>query len=67
MAHDASEREDTGAMSRRMLITGLAGAAGLVALAPGRARAQAPPAPVGPPTVITNPPRDFGPGGAPAM
>jgi gluconolactonase len=41
-------------------------AAGAAVLAPSIARAQAPAGtPVAPPTTITNPPRDFGPGGAP--
>jgi len=54
-AHDLSRR-------------GLIAAAGIGAVAlPAIARAQAPatPAPVGPPTTITNPPRDFSPRGAP--
>src|SRR2546428_10229219 len=45
-------------ISRRDLITAGA-AAGLVALAPRAARAQ--PKPAEPPSVITTPPRDFGP------
>jgi gluconolactonase len=57
-----SERDSL--ISRRTLIT--AGAvAGFAALRPRRARAQAPPAPAAPPSTITTPPRDFGPGGAP--
>jgi gluconolactonase len=54
-AHDLSRR-------------GLIAAAGIGAMAlPAIARAQAPaaPAPVAPPTTITNPPRDFSPRGAP--
>jgi len=51
-------------ISRRDLIT--AGAvAGVVALAPRVARAQGPPKPTEPATVITTPPRDWGPGAAP--
>src|SRR2546428_767354 len=51
-------------ISRRDLIT--AGAvAGVVALAPRAARAQGPPKPAEPATVITTPPRDWGPGAAP--
>ncbi len=65
MANEASEREDGSVMSRRTLIRTMGAVAGAAVLAPGLARAQTPPAPVGPPTVITNPPRDFGPGGAP--
>src|SRR5438132_6547539 len=49
-------------ISRRDLITAGA-AAGLVALAPRAARAQ--PKPAEPPSVITTPPRDFGPNAPP--
>jgi gluconolactonase len=52
-------------MSRRHLLTALGAAAGAAALAPRAASAQAPPAPAAPPSTITNPPRDFGPHGAP--
>jgi gluconolactonase len=50
--------------TRRSVVTAL-GAAALVA--PAIARAQTPPAPAvaAPASTITNPPRDFGPGGAP--
>jgi gluconolactonase len=51
-------------LSRRVFMKTVGVTAGAVALAPAVVRAQAP-APVAPPTVITNPPRDFGPGGAP--
>jgi gluconolactonase len=57
-----SERDSM--ISRRTLIT-VGAVAGFAALTPCRARAQAPPAPAAPPSTITNPPRDFGPGGAP--
>ena len=64
-----SLREQTSTMSRRTLVHGLALAAGATVAGAGAARAQqnaAPaPAPVSPPTTITTPPRDFGPGGAP--
>jgi len=54
------------ALSRRALIKTMGVAAGAAALAPGIVRAQAPAGtPMAPPTTITNPPRDFGPGGAP--
>jgi len=49
-------------LSRRGLIK--AAGIGAVVLTPGIALAQAP-APAGPPSTVTNPPRDFGPGGAP--
>jgi gluconolactonase len=57
-----SERDSM--ISRRTLIT-VGAVAGFATLTPRRARAQAPPAPAAPPSTITNPPRDFGPGGAP--
>jgi gluconolactonase len=54
------------ALSRRALIKTMGVAAGAAALAPSIVRAQAPAAtPMAPPTTITTPPRDFGPGGAP--
>jgi gluconolactonase len=52
-------------LSRRELMRTMGVAAGAVALAPGLAMAQAAGTPAAPPTTITNPPRDFGPGGAP--
>ena len=52
-------------LSRRALMRTMGVAAGAVALAPSFAGAQAPAGPVAPPTTITTPPRDFGPGGAP--
>jgi len=48
-------------VSRRTLLK----AAGVVALSPGVALAQAPPKPAEPPTVISTPPRDFGPNAPP--
>jgi gluconolactonase len=54
--------------SRRDLI-GTLGAAGVAAFAPRAAHAQPPPSPaaprIGPPTVVSNPPRDFTPGAQP--
>jgi gluconolactonase len=53
-------------LSRRGLIA--AAGIGAVALAPSLAQAQAPattPVPAAPATTVTNPPRDFGPNGAP--
>ena len=53
-------------LSRRELMKTMGVAAGAVALAPSLVTAQAPAGtPAAPPTTITNPPRDFGPGGAP--
>ncbi|MGX1347016.1 hypothetical protein AB7M49_000592 [Bradyrhizobium elkanii] len=51
-------------VSRRTLVQGLAASAAAVA-GIGSALAQSAPAPVGPPTTITSPPRDFSPRGAP--
>ena len=54
-------------LPRRALLRAV-GFAGAAIVAPGLARAQAPPpamGPVNPPTTVTTPPRDFGPGGAP--
>jgi len=65
MSHDTRDRDDQHTMSRRHLLTALGAAAGAAALAPRAASAQAPPAPAAPPSTITNPPRDFGPHGAP--
>jgi len=55
------ENWDQSAMSRRALVKGLA--AGAVMAGTGRAAAQTGAA--SPPTTVTNPPRDFGPQGAP--
>jgi gluconolactonase len=53
-------------ISRRSLIKAIGGVAGAAAVAPHLALAQAPAAgPMAPPSTITTPPRDFGPGGAP--
>jgi gluconolactonase len=55
--------DDRRSLSRRTMLTTLGAA---VALAPAVARAQAPAdKPVAPPSTVTSPPRDFGPGGAP--
>src|SRR5437868_15523751 len=53
-------------LSRRKVIRGVGAALGAAALAPGWTGAQtSSSAPVGPPTTITQPPRDFSPQGAP--
>jgi len=57
-----------GQLSRRRLLKELGTAAGIASVArPAAARqTQSPPGkPVDPPTTITNPPRDFGPGAPP--
>ena len=59
------ERDPQSMMSRRTLVQGLAVAAGATAAGASGALAQQPAAPLGPPSTITTPPRDFGPGGAP--
>jgi gluconolactonase len=65
MTPDARDRDRTVAMSRRSALSAIGVVAGLATLAP-RALAQAPPSgPVAPPSTVTTPPRDFGPGGAP--
>jgi len=66
MAQDRCGRADNGVMSRRMLIKAMGAVAGVAVVAPRAAVAQAPAGgPVAPPSTITSPPRDFGPGGAP--
>src|SRR5438874_11057703 len=53
-------------LSRRRMIRGVGAALGAAALAPGLTGAQtSSSAPVGPPTTVTQPPRDFSPSGAP--
>jgi gluconolactonase len=52
-------------MSRRSLIKAIGAVAGAAAVAPHVALAQPPAGPMAPPSTITTPPRDFGPGGAP--
>ena len=53
-------------VSRRKLLRGMGAAIGAAVLAPGMARAQSSPSgPQAPPSAVTNPPRDFGPNGAP--
>ena len=53
-------------ISRRSLIKALGGVVSAAAVAPHLALAQPPAAgPMAPPSTITTPPRDFGPGGAP--
>jgi gluconolactonase len=59
------ETDNDGALSRRSLLTGLGVVAGALAVGPVAASAQAPPGPATPPSTITTPPRDFGPGAPP--
>jgi gluconolactonase len=53
-------------VSRRTLVAGMAAGAGFAALG-SRNAAAADSGPVAPPSVITSPPRDFGPNGAPTV
>jgi len=65
MTH-ASGRQETGSLlSRRAVITAMGALAGCAAVSPLATTAQDKPGPAGPPTTVTNPPRDFSPGGAP--
>src|SRR5262245_37112753 len=64
MARERNKGENT-TLSRRMLIKSMVAVAGAAVVAPRIALAQAPAGPVAPPSTITSPPRDFGPGGAP--
>src|SRR5438876_10000808 len=66
MTQEACSREAGTLMSRRMLIKAMGTVAGAAAVMPRLALAQAPAGgPVAPPSTVTTPPRDFGPGGAP--
>jgi gluconolactonase len=66
MAQELGRRELSSAMSRRAIITAMGALAGCTAVSPLPTAAQDRPAgPAAPPTTVTNPPRDFGPGGAP--
>ena len=66
MAQQIFIPEAGGLVLRRKLIAGVGAAMGVAALVPQWARAQAAsPAPVGPPSTITQPPRDFSANGAP--
>ena len=58
------QREQDAALSRRTLVQGLALGAAATMAGTGTALAQTGPA--APPTTTTNPPRDFGPNGAPS-
>src|SRR2546430_2084344 len=66
MTQEACDRQMNVSMSRRKLLRGVGVAAGTALLAPQWVRAQtAASVPIGPPTTITQPPRDFSPHGAP--
>ncbi|MEO8321244.1 MAG: SMP-30/gluconolactonase/LRE family protein, partial [Bradyrhizobium sp.] len=59
------QRDQDVMLSRRTLVRGMAAVAGATVAGAGGALAQNAPAPVGPPTTTTSPPRDFSPRGAP--
>lgn len=66
MTREACDREIGSLISRRTLIKAIGAVAGVAAVAPRVVAAQAPPgSPMGPPSTVTSPPRDFGPNGAP--
>jgi gluconolactonase len=66
MTKEACDSEVNGSMSRRKMLRSMGVAVGAAVLAPQLARAQtAPRVPIGPPSTITQPPRDFSPGGPP--
>jgi gluconolactonase len=73
MTRNADDPQDSTLTSRRTMLKGIVAVAGAVALAPAFtasvAQAQVPATgnepPVNPPTTVSNPPRDFGPDGAP--
>src|SRR5947207_6032945 len=66
MTQEARDQEMNVSMARRKMLRGAGVALGTAVLAPQWLRAQtASSVPVGPPTTITQPPRDFSPQGAP--
>jgi len=66
MARQVFVPETDGSVLRRKLLGGVGAAVGVAALVPRWARAQAAsPGPMGPPSTITQPPRDFSANGAP--
>ena len=66
MAQERWNGEGGDVMSRRMLMKTIGVAAGAAVVMPRVAMAQAPASgPATPPSTVTSPPRDFGPGGAP--
>ena len=54
-------------VSRRILVAGIAAGAAAAALGARGAQAAGDMGPVAPPSTVTNPPRDFGPNGAPTV
>src|SRR5262252_5047359 len=66
MAQESTHSVDEGVSDRRRILRNMGAALGAAVLAPRLAQAQAAASgPGAPPSVITQPPRDFGPNGAP--
>jgi len=66
MREEAGRREIRSTLSPRTLLTGMGALAGVAIAAPLGTMAQDKAGgPAAPPTTVTSPPRDFGPGGAP--
>jgi gluconolactonase len=65
MTPGSADHESRPPLSRRSFAKALGAVAGAAVVAPVIARAQAPGRPMDPPSTVTTPPRDFGPGGAP--
>ena len=65
MAQEAYDSAAGDSISRRGMLRCVGAAVGAAVLAPRLVSAQTPPSPIGPPSTITQPPRDFSPRGAP--
>ena len=65
MTRVASDPVNGRQISRRTAIKAMGAVAGAAVIAPAIARAQPAGGPIAPPSTVTSPPRDFGPGGAP--
>jgi gluconolactonase len=61
----AFDPQSSSSVSRRRLLGGIGAAIGAAAVPARWAHAQPAPGPVAPPSTVTQPPRDFGPQGAP--
>jgi gluconolactonase len=65
MTRELCNSEVNDLMSRRKMLRSVGVTVGAAVFAPQLVRAQTAPRPVAPPSTITQPPRDFSPGGAP--
>ena len=65
MTHEARNSQAVGTISRRNMLRDMGVAVGAAVFAPRLAGAKTPSSPVGPPSTITQPPRDFSRRGAP--